>query len=389
MKNSKVLVNLYNKSTNLAEILFKNFTDKMNKIRAGDIVLLKPNMFMTDRGFYTNPELLTSTAKVFRDLGAKVIVAERLGFMNEILKDFEDIYKYANVISFDNMPVRKIKIQDATSLRQDIEIPGLIFECDHLIGVPQFRTHAGVLMSNALKNMVGILPGFTTRIVHNVGLTEAIVDINRIRQQDMVISDLTTTIEGNYPIEGIPVQRNRIIIADNALAADWVAADLSGFDPGEITYLLLAGQAGMGPCSLNEVESVNDYADMKFCCIKSGVDRNIKGSKFLCEYESACPECKRYCNSLIELLDNHGVSGTELTVVSGPDIPAGLLCKNPSALLLVGNCTYHKRNYGIYIEGCPPRAIQGLAVLDWLQNKVKVSERYKNQCRWPKLGVNV
>ncbi|MHB8062820.1 MAG: DUF362 domain-containing protein [Ruminiclostridium sp.] len=383
MEKSRVLVDMFNKENNLGDMLYKNFAHKLNKVRVGDIILLKPNMFMTDKGFYTNPELLMKVAKAFKNLGAKVIIAERLQVMADVLKEFKAIYDYADVISFDNMPTRKIKIQNATSLRQEIEIPEIIFECDFLVGVPQFRTHAGVLMSNALKNMVGILPGFTTRIIHNVGLTEAIVDINRIRPQDMVICDLTTTIEGNYPIEGIPVERNCIIVADNALAADLVAADLSGFIPGNVSYLSLAGQAGMGPCYLNEIQIIKDYENLKYCCIKSGVDKEIKDSKLSFEYESACNECKRYCNALKELFDSHGMSDTELIIASGPDIPRELSGKDSSKLVLVGNCTYYKRNCGIYIEGCPPRAIQGLAVLEWLKNKGDVSEPYRNQCRWP------
>ena len=383
MEKYRVFVDSYSQNTNLEDILARNFPLMMNKVKAGDTVLLKPNMFMTDKGFYTDTGLLTKIAETFRNMDAKVVVAERLRVINDILRESEDIYKYAEVVSFDDMAARKIMIPGATSLRQEIEIPGIIFDCDFLVGVPQFRTHAGVLMSNALKNMVGILPGFTTRVIHNVGLTEAIVDINRIRQQDMVVCDLITTIEGNYPITGTPVKRNCIILSDNALAADLVAADLAGFDPEGISYLMLAGQAGMGPCSLREVEVLKEYESMKFCCIEAGTGNKIKGSRFSYDYDSACPECKRYCNMLMELFISHGMPDTSLVVTAGPGNHDRLLEKELKSLVLIGNCMYHMRDRGIYVEGCPPRAIQGLAVMEWIENKGAVRDNYKNQCRWP------
>lgn len=385
MRQYKVLVDKYNPNVDLAALLIRNFPEQVKKIRKGDTVLLKPNMFMVDKDFYTYPDLLLAVAKVFKELGARVIIAERLRAMEVVLKDYKDIGKYAEVKSFDDLPVRKVKIQDATSLRQEMEIPELIFECDHLIGVPQFRTHAGVLLSNALKNMVGILPGFTTRIIHTVGLTEAIVDINRIRQQDLVVSDLIVTIEGNYPIAGVPMHRNCIILGNNALATDWVAADLAGFNPNSVNYLWLAGQSGMGPLSINDIEIINDYEKLKFPCIKSGSMENQRLGKITHKYENACQECQRYSNSLIELLCDNGMSESELVIVSGPEALANQPGKDPRKLILVGNCTYSMRNKGIYIEGCPPRAIQGLAVLEWLQNNGNVNEIHQNQCRWPNL----
>ncbi len=385
MMKYRALVSNFNSTADFADLFYKNFKNKLDRVKAGDIVLLKPNMFMTDKYFYTNPELLKNTAMVFKELGAKVVIAERLRVMDKILDDFSDIYKYADVISFDDMEMKKIKINDATSLRQEIEIPSAIFECDFLVGVPQFRTHAGVLMSNALKNMVGILPGFTTRIIHNVGLTESIVDINRIRQQDMVVADLTTTIEGNYPIDGFPVHRNTVIIADNALAADLTAAELAGFEANSIQYLILAAKAGMGPYNLNEVEVINDLEDYKFGCIKAGISEDKNSDIGTLYYESACPECKRYCHSLIEFLKKQGISNADLTFVSGPVIQEDISGKDPAEVVLVGNCTYHKRNSGIYIEGCPPRAIQAQAVGEWLQNGGTVCEQYANQCRWTNL----
>lgn len=382
MKN-KVHASRYNTQNDIKNIIYIHFPHILNKVKENSLVLLKPNMFTEEKGYYTNPIILRELAELFKEVGAKVVIAERLNAIYEVLKHFPEISKLCEIKSFDDLPITQMKIENATSLRQEIGIPSILLECDFLVGVPQFRTHAGVLMSNALKNMVGILPGFTTRMVHNVGLTEAIVDLNRMRKQDLVVADLTTTIEGNYPIKGTPMHRDTIVIGDNAVAVDLIAADLSGFDSKSIDYLRLSSQAGLGPKSTNEIDILSDYNDLKFDCIKAGISVNQKNKNISINNGNACPECERFCNSLYELLHEGEPLKEEVLIATGCAIIEKYLTCPSNNTILIGNCTYAHRNKGIFVEGCPPRALQALAVSEWIKNKGKVSEKHKNQCRWP------
>jgi hypothetical protein len=166
--------------------------------RQGEI---KPNRFQTDPGFHVSPALLAAIARAVAEHGARPVIAERTHAIYEILNDHEAA-RYARVVSFDDLPLRITNIPGATSLRVPIAVPELIEDCDYFIGVPQLRTHASVVYSNAMKNLVGLLPGYTTRIVHMAGVDESTVDLNLMRPQDLVICDGTTVIEGNYPMDG-------------------------------------------------------------------------------------------------------------------------------------------------------------------------------------------
>lgn len=381
--NYKVCASRVNDESDISKILLEHFQHKLSHIKPNSLVLLKPNMFMTEKWYYTNPSILKELAKLFTGLGAKVVIAERLRVISQILKHVPDIEEICDVMSFDDLPMTTLKIDGATSLRQEIKIPSILIECDFFVGVPQFRTHAGILMSNALKNMVGILPGFTTRIVHNVGLTEAIVDLNRIREQDLVVADLTTTIEGNYPIEGIPMHRNLTVIGDNALAVDLISADLSGFRTDEIEYLGLSGKANLGPTEINQIEVVSNYNELKFQCVKSGLPIQKQNENIAICIKDACPECVRFSNSLNQLLNEKILLRNEILIATGSTLTENNFRLPESSTILIGNCTYRHRDKGIFVEGCPPRAIQAIAVSEWINNSGKIDETYKNQCRWP------
>src|SRR6476620_3603277 len=197
-------------------------------LRPGAQVLIKPNLFQTDPGFHVSPALLAAIARALAAHGARPVIAERAQAIYEILDDHEAA-RYARIVSFDDLPLRITNIPGATSLRVPIAVPELIGDCDYFIGVPQLRTHASVVYSNAMKNLVGLLPGYTTRIVHMAGVDESTVDLNLLRPQHLVVCDATTVIEGNYPMGGTARRVGLIAAADNAVAADAVLGTVAGF----------------------------------------------------------------------------------------------------------------------------------------------------------------
>ncbi|HVI03039.1 MAG TPA: DUF362 domain-containing protein [Enhygromyxa sp.] len=379
-RKPRVSVDRFDAAYDVGQRLAADFSHVVAGLRPGDVVAIKANMFVTTPGYHTHLGLLTQAARFFAELGAKPVVVERLDVLGQVCAREPELQRYAEIRSLEHVPVRAMAIEGATSLRLDIGIPAIIPDCDLFVSAPQFRSHAGVLMSNAMKNLVGILPGYTTRMVHNVGLSEAIVDLNRIHPPELVIADLITTIEGNYPISGVLCNRDIVLVADNVVAADLVAADLSGFDATQIEYLELAARAGLGPRTIDDVEVLGDLDALRFTCIR---DVPQPTQPIELAIESACVECQRYCRSIQELLAPHVRPGAELLIAAGPAIADKLRAYPAERTVIVGNCAYTHRRHGIYLEGCPPRALQARAVADFLANGQVTVPLHRNQCRWP------
>jgi len=351
------------------------------ELRAGDTVLIKPNLFQTRPGFHVSTTLLAAIARTVAEHGGRPVIAERTHAIYELLGEHEAA-RYARVVSFDDLPLRITSIPEATSLRVPIAVPELILDCDYFIGVPQLRTHASVVYSNAMKNLVGLLPGYTTRIVHMAGVDESTVDLNLMRPQDLVICDGTTVIEGNYPMDGQARAVGFLAASRNAVALDVAVGDLAGFDPREVAYLRDAHDRGMGPTDLADIEMLGTAPEkLAFDMVKAPVEIRSPRVGIHVYAEHACRACSRFlAGALHALADEMLAWDGEMTILCGPQIETPKLC---GVVVLVGNCLYENRELGIYIEGCPPRAIQKAAFVYAMGGTVSAHER--TQFRVPNL----
>ncbi|WP_405581917.1 DUF362 domain-containing protein [Streptomyces sp. NBC_01190] len=347
--------------------------DPLRQVGRGDRVVIKPNMFQLKPGFRTSPELLLAVAKRASERGAEVFVAERTQVIKDILKG-SPLHRYAQVVSFDDRPLRIVQVPGATSLRVPIAVPDLVVECDLFIGAPQLRTHSSVVFTNAMKNLVGLLPGFTTRIVHMAGVEESIVDLNLLRPQHLVVCDALTVIEGNYPMEGSSRAVGLLAASENAVALDVTMAAAAGIASWELAYLRDAARRGLGPIDLADIEIRGaDLAAVAFAIERAPIDLTPPREGIHVHADTACDDCRRWVAAALHLLrpDLLRYPG-ELTIVSGP---VRRLPEPRGAVVLVGNALYEHREAGVYLEGCPPRAIQTAGLRYAMGHAVTEQER--------------
>ena len=108
------------------------------------------------------------------------------------------------------------------------------------------KTHhwAGVTLS--LKNCFGCVPsrvyGWPKNVLHYHGVQPSILDVAAAVRPDLAIVDGIVAMEGNGPISGDPVPVGAIIVGDDPVATDVVAASIMGVDPAAIAYLEEAGR---------------------------------------------------------------------------------------------------------------------------------------------------
>lgn len=343
------------------------------------LVLIKPNMFQFKPGFRSSPEVVAAVARLAAAQGAQVVVAERTQNLYQLL-DGHDVHRYARVVSLDDCSLRVTQVPNATSLRVPIAVPDIVLDCDYFIGLPQLRTHASVLFSNAMKNLVGLLPGYTTRIVHMAGVDESTVDLNLLRPQHLVVCDATTVIEGNYPMGGSARAVGLIGASENAVAADVVFGSVAGFDPREVAYLVDAHERGLGPIDIDEIDVRGEPRDAVAFSIVPAARAIVPPRPGIHVYaEPACLACQRYIAGVLteltpELLAWEG----EMTIVAGP---WPVMPPLRGTVVLVGNCLYEQREAGVYIEGCPPRAIQ-IAGFRYAMGRA-VTDEQRSQFRLP------
>jgi len=138
-------------------------------------------------------------------------------------------------------------------------------ETDLLCSVPMMKTHVLASVTLGMKNLIGLYPGMiysTVRAgVHDhaadagsPGVAFETIDMVRANKLGLVVVDGSTAMEGNGPGNGELLPMDVIIAGTNPLATDMVAANVMGFEPGEIPTFLWANKTGMQPHNLDTIE---------------------------------------------------------------------------------------------------------------------------------------
>ena len=138
-----------------------------------------------------------------------------------------------------------------------VRVGRAVTKADVTINVPVLKTHKQTLLSNCLKNWsVGIATREEKKLLHRLGLDEAIVDVYATVTPSFHLVDAVVAMEGDGP--NLPLGKSKplglILAGRNGVAVDAVAATIMGIDIRQVKHLVLAGQRGLGPTELAEIE---------------------------------------------------------------------------------------------------------------------------------------
>jgi uncharacterized protein (DUF362 family) len=347
-------------------------------VSPGDRVAIKPNMFLNmppETGKTTHPAVVLEVAQMAREAGAEtVLVVERNFSYQDLFAEFEEIYNLAEAVNLDEAPHKSVMVPGARNLQHPIPVPRLIDEIDVFVNCPGLRMHALSGFSNALKNVMGILPGWNVLHVHGYGLEESYLDLDRYRPSDLVITDAFIAVEGNFPAEGDPRHLDYILAADNPLAADLACCSLLGLDPGSLPVLGEAKARGLGPASTGELAFLGDVIESPAKpVVRPPGDLARFASDFEIVTEGDCYACRGALAGGLSMVRNvardlYECASGRVRIILG----SGVRVKDSPFNLFYGTCANRPRKempgrgLGVYIPGCPPLSgfvRRGLALL--------------------------
>jgi uncharacterized protein (DUF362 family) len=125
--------------------------------------------------------------------------------------------------------------------------------------MPKIKAHhwAGITLS--MKNMFGVIPGscygWPKNVLHWRGIHESILDICATVPIHFVIADGIVAMEGNGPLHGTSRPLNTVVLADDAVAADFTCSRLMGLNPMAVPHLREASYF-LGNGSLRRIQQL-------------------------------------------------------------------------------------------------------------------------------------
>ncbi|MCW3975986.1 MAG: DUF362 domain-containing protein [Candidatus Bathyarchaeota archaeon] len=138
----------------------------------------------------------------------------------------------------------------------NLQIAQSMLDCDLLINVPKLRTHRLTTISCGMKNLFGAITK-PRKIVYHSNLDKAIVGMNKLVRCHLTIVDGIISL-GKYPLN-----LGTILVSEDQLAADFVAARIMGYNPWKIRHLKLAHEEGVGSGEEIHIEGIRDMEKLK------------------------------------------------------------------------------------------------------------------------------
>lgn len=231
-------------------------------------VLIKPNVLRAseaNEAIVTHPAVLRAVVERVESMEpASIVVGDNPGVFSYGAN--EESFRKTGLMDaakgyYRNIGTDSQKINFNAEYMSTVSLSRAVLEADIIISLPKFKTHGLTVMTGAIKNSYGFLPGAQKARLHKAAgsparFHEMIVDVFRLRVPDLFLVDAVVGMEGNGPASPELRDIGLILASDNAVALDAVIATMMGCDPARLGFLRKAKNMGLGDFDLDTIEII-------------------------------------------------------------------------------------------------------------------------------------
>ncbi|RLF95420.1 hypothetical protein DRN45_01240 [Thermococci archaeon] len=234
------------------------------KLKGKRKIFIKPNLFAPEKsktGATVDFDLISYVVDYLNEIGKKVYIGEVAAHQYDSEKLFRDIGVYDRFnAEFINLNFTEFKevLFEIKGKKYSFKVPKIVLDCDGIINMPKYKTHAATLLTMAIKNFYGLLPGKEKWRGHALGLNETFYNIQKLFPSDIVITDAYIAMEGLGPTLGVPVKKNLLFASDNAIVHDMAISQILNV---KLEYLKFYENMKIDKIYYNEEGEEIDYID--------------------------------------------------------------------------------------------------------------------------------
>ncbi len=245
----------YENADNAVQKIFSSFEPPEKE------VLIKPNLlggFPVEQHVTTHPSLVSALVQYFEKRNVEITVGDNPAGKRNLIERAKKagLYQASRGHFEDISEGEKVPIKSDYFSR--LVVSKKVLEAKYVLNVPKFKTHIQTIITGAVKNMFGILPGEEKPMVHCKARTlkdfsRALVDIYSVRPPDLTVMDAVVGMEGNGPSTGKLRHIGKVLASDNGVELDAVMAYMMGLDPLDVPMLKYAHEKGLGEISVEDI----------------------------------------------------------------------------------------------------------------------------------------
>lgn len=242
-------------------------------VQPGARVLLKPNLVRSmspERAATTHPAVVSAVARLVVEAGGTPLIADSPGgpYTGGTLKS---TYRRTGMeaaaeasgatLNYDTAGTQVSNPGGKVLHRLDLIQP--LLEVDAVINLPKLKTHNLTVLTMAVKNLFGLVPGslkigYHSKLVDRQLFCEGLLDLMLYVEPVLTVMDAVIGMEGEGPTGGEPRQIGAIVSGRDPLAVDTVGAALVGMDPQSVATTRLAVARGLTTGNVQDLAVLGD-----------------------------------------------------------------------------------------------------------------------------------
>jgi len=227
-------------------------------VSRGDVVVIKPNVSWARRpelAATTNPEVLEAVIELCHECGAK-----KVRIADNTIHDARRCFAITGVGSVAKKTDAEL-VYPRSSLMKKMKIHGHrldiwpvfvpLVEADKVINLPIAKNHGLSTLTLGIKNWIGGVGG--RRYALHQDIHQTIVDLAQFFKPTVTLIDATRIMVANGPSGGSlsdVAVKNTLILSDDQVAADAMAASLFSVNPKNLGFIKLGVKGGLGTADL-------------------------------------------------------------------------------------------------------------------------------------------
>jgi uncharacterized protein (DUF362 family)/ferredoxin len=251
-------------------------------------VLIKPNLLMAKEpefGIDTHPEVVRAVIQLLKEIKCSIFLGDGQGALGNEVSDSDEVYKRSGIKRIcDEEGITLIKFEKRR-WRKHLPLTTWLDNCDYLINVPKFKTHDLTILTGAIKNLFGLIPGMYKAELHKNYYDEAsfskiLVDIYQEARPALTIIDGIVAMEGEGPATtGSLRNLNLLFAGTDCVALDAVLALVMGIKPLDILSTKEASSRGLGTADINSIaifgEKLEEVIGKEFLLPSTSIAKKI------------------------------------------------------------------------------------------------------------------
>jgi uncharacterized protein (DUF362 family)/Pyruvate/2-oxoacid:ferredoxin oxidoreductase delta subunit len=241
--------------------------------KQGEKIVLKVNLLREARpaeAVCTHPSVVAAVGRLANETGAVPVIADSPGGgYRYTRKTLDKLYHTSHMHQAANQAGITVN-WDTTSrpvsyadgiLTKHFDIITPVYEADAVFNLCKMKTHLFTVMTGAIKNIFGVIPGLSKTgyhaKLHDVQrFAGMLLDLSQYVSPRLTIMDAVVAMEGDGPGAGDPRSVGLLIGSENPLALDVAATEIMGLKRTENPVLMEAERRDLKPNRLEDIEVI-------------------------------------------------------------------------------------------------------------------------------------